>query len=468
MKLGKREIIGTPLFDKATKIVLLGAGELGKEIVIEAQRLGVETVTVDRYDNPPAAQVAHRHYTVNMMNGNALRAIIYREKPDAIIPEIEAINTNALLELEEEGFFVVPNAKATKITMDRILLRKLAAEEARVPTSRYAFASNIDELREACEKIGYPCIVKSRMSSGGLGSSIVFSEKDIEKAYEKSIREARGRGDEVIVESIIKFDFEVTELVLAHIGDDGKVKISFPKPVGHVRSGSHYHVSWQPFIEYNDSEDEYSITPIMGYGSVLHLQEDPPKKELLWKSKWNERFVPVDIAKEVERQIYEVAGKVVKALLNNNGSMYGLGIFGCELFIKLGDEETGEKPMVYFNEISPRPHDTGMVTLVTQDLSEMALHVRAVLGLPIPDIRLLTPGASHVILSHRDNYWAPRYSGIWSALNEPGLNLRLFGKPNTYYERRMGVVLAHANNTLEARKKAMRAAHLLEEGLIYE
>lgn len=466
MRIMKREMIGTPLFDNATKILLLGAGELGKEVVIEAQRLGVETVTVDRYDNPPAAQVAHRHYTVNMLDRRALKAIIYREKPDVIVPEIEAINTDALLELEEEGFFVVPNARATKITMDRILLRKLAAETAKVPTSKYAFASNLDELYDACERIGYPCIVKSRMSSGGLGSSIVFSEKDIPRAYEKSIKEARGRGDEVIVESIINFDFEVTELALAHLDENGKVKISFPKPVGHVRSGSHYHVSWQPFLEH-DEENGVSI-PIMGYGSELHLREDPPHKELLWRSKWNGKEAPAEIAKEIERQIYDVAGKVVKALLNTKNDMYGLGIFGCELFIKLGDEETGEKPMVYFNEVSPRPHDTGMVTLVTQDLSEMALHVRAILGLPIPNIRLLTPGASHVVLARRNNYWAPKYSGIWDALGIPGIDIRFFGKPYTYYERRMGVVLAHAENTLEARNKAMLAAHMLEEGIIYE
>ena len=462
----KREVIGTPLFDNATKILLLGAGELGKEIVIEAQRLGVETITVDRYDNPPAAQVAHRHYTVNMLDGEALKAIVHREKPDAIVPEIEAINTDALLELEEEGFFVVPNAMATKITMDRILLRKLAAEKAGVPTSKYAFASNLDELYDACEKIGYPCLVKSRMSSGGLGSSIVFSEKDIPKAYEKSVKEARGRGDEVIVESIIKFDFEVTELVLAHLDEDGKITLSFPKPIGHVRSGTHYHVSWQPFLEYD--ENNGTIVPVMGYGSELHLQEDPPHKELLWKSKWNGKKVPVDVVKEVERPIYDVAGKVVKALLSTKNGMYGLGIFGCELFIKLGDEETGEKPMVYFNEISPRPHDTGMVTLITQDLSEMALHVRAILGLPIPKIRLLTPGASHVVLARKGGHWAPKYSRIWDALRIPGVSVRLFGKPYTYYERRMGVVLAHAENTLEARKKAMLAAHTLEEGIIYD
>lgn len=464
----KRNFIGTPLFSNAVKMLLLGAGELGKEIVIEAQRLGIETITVDRYDNPPAAQVAHRHYTINMLNGNALKAIVYREKPDVIVPEIEAINTDALVELEEEGFLVIPNAKATKITMDRILLRKLAAEQARVPTSRYAFATNLDELYEACEKVGYPCLVKSRMSSGGLGSSIVFSEKDIPKAYEKSVREARGRGDEVIVESLIHYDFEITELTLAHIEADGKIKISFCKPIAHVRSGTHYHVSWQPFLERDPNDPEYTL-PIHGYGSELHLKEDPPKSELLWKSSWNRKRVPIDVAEKIEKQIYEVAGKVVRELLKTNDEeLRGLGIFGCELFVRIGDIESGEKPIVYFNEISPRPHDTGMVTLITQDLSEMALHVRAILGLPIPKIHLHSPGASHVVLARKDNYWSPGYTNVWDALVIPGIHLRLFGKPVTYYERRMGVVLALGSNTIDAREKAMIAAHALEEGIIYE
>ena len=464
----RRDFIGTPLFGNAVKMLLLGAGELGKEIVIEAQRLGVETITVDRYDNPPAAQVAHKHYTVNMMDGRALKAIAYREKPDVIVPEIEAINTDALVELEEEGFLVIPNAKATKITMDRILLRRLAAEQAKVPTSRYAFATNLDELYDACEKIGYPCLVKSRMSSGGLGSSIIFSEKDIPKAYEKSIKEARGRGDEVIVESIVTYDFEITELTLAHLDEDGKVTISFCKPVAHVRSGTHYHVSWQPFLEPDPNDPDYTL-PIHGYGSELHLREDPPKSELLWKSPWNGKRIPIDIAEKIEKQIYEVAGKVVRELLKtSSGELRGLGIFGCELFVKIGDIESGEKPVVYFNEISPRPHDTGMVTLVTQDLSEMALHVRAILGLPIPKIYLHTPGASHVVLARKAGYWAPGYSGVWDALKIPGIHLRLFGKPVTYYERRMVVVLAIGKNTIEAREKAMKAAHILEEGIVYE
>jgi len=460
----KRDFIGTPLFKNSVKMLLLGAGELGKEVVIEAQRLGVETITVDRYDNPPAAQVAHKHYTINMMDGNALKAIIYKEEPDVIVPEIEAINTDALIDLEDEGFLVIPNARATKITMDRISLRRLAAEKARVLTSKYSFASNIDELYNACEEIGYPCLIKSRMSSGGLGSSIVFSKDDIPKAYERSIREARGRGDEVIVENIIKFDFEVTELVIAHLDDDGKVKISFCKPIGHIRSGTHYHVSWQPFLEIGHDE-EYTF-PIYGYGSELHIAEDPPKNKLLWVSKWNGKRIPIEVANEIERQIYYIAGRVVKELIKvNNNMLRGLGIFGCELFVKIGDDG---KPKVYFNEISPRPHDTGMVTLVTQDLSEMALHVRAILGLPIPSINMYTHGASHVILARKNGYWGPGYSKLWSSLNIPGIHLRLFGKPVTYYERRMGVVLSIDDNTIDARKKALKAAHNIEEGIIYE
>ncbi len=458
MKYQPRDSIGTPLFEGSIKLMLLGSGELGKEVAIEASRMGVEVIAVDRYQHAPAMQVAHRSYTINMLDGGALKAVIRRERPDIIVPEIEAINTNALLELEEEGFFVVPNAKAVKATMDRVLLRKLAAEEAGVPTSRYEFAYNLDELKDACEKVGYPCIVKAQMSSGGLGSSLVFSLNDVPKAYEEAQTKARGFGGKMIVEGLVKFDFEVTELAVAHLGEDGKLKISFPKPVGHVRSGSHFHVSWQPFL---DVEGDETKSPVEGYGSSRHLEEDPPRTPLLWSSPWNGRKVPREVAEEVEAKIYDVAGKVVSRLVKDGG----LGLFGCEIFVKLGGE--GEKPEVFFNEISPRPHDTGMVTMATQDLSEMALHVRAILGLPIPEIRLRSVGAAHVILAHRDGCWAPRYHGLWSALSQPGVHVRLFGKPVTYYERRMGLVLATASSIQEAREKAMKAAHLLESKIQY-
>ncbi|MEM4700323.1 MAG: phosphoribosylglycinamide formyltransferase 2 [Candidatus Nezhaarchaeales archaeon] len=458
MRLRPRDVVGTPLFEGSVKLMLLGSGELGKEVAIEASRMGVEVVAVDRYQHAPAMQVAHRSYVINMLDGGALKAVVRRERPDVIVPEIEAINTDALLELEEEGFFVVPNARAVKITMDRVLLRRLAAEEAGVPTSRYEFASNVEELREACEKVGYPCVVKAQMSSGGLGSSVVFGPKDVERAYWEAQTKARGRGGVMIVESLVKFDMEVTELAVAHLGEDGRVKVSFPKPVGHVRSGSHFHVSWQPFI---DVEGEESKSPFEGFGSPRHLEEDPPKAPLLWSSPWNGRRVPRELAEELEAKIYDAAGRVVSKLIEGGG----LGLFGCELFVKLGGE--GEGPEVFFNEVSPRPHDTGMVTMVTQELSEMALHARAVLGLPIPEIKLRSVGAAHVILAHRDGAWAPRYSGVWRALSEPGVHLRLFGKPVTYVERRMGLVLATAPSIAEARAKAMRAAHTIEEGIQY-
>ncbi|MCX8204753.1 MAG: phosphoribosylglycinamide formyltransferase 2 [Candidatus Nezhaarchaeota archaeon] len=458
MRIQPRDVVGTPLFEGSVKLMLLGCGELGKEIAIEASRMGVEVVAVDRYQYAPAMQVAHRSYVVNMLDGGALKAIARRERPDVIVPEIEAINTDALIELEEEGFFVVPNARAVKTTMDRVLLRKLAAEEAGVPTSRYEFATNVDELRDACEKVGYPCIVKAQMSSGGLGSSVVFGAKDVEKAYWEAQTKARGRGGTMIVEGLVTFDLEVTELAVAHLGEDGRVKISFPKPVGHVRSGSHFHTSWQPFV---DIEGEESKSVFEGFGSPRHLEEDPPKSPLLWSSKWNGRRLPRELVEKVEAKIYEAAGKVVSRLIKDGG----LGLFGCELFVKLGGG--GEGPEVLFNEVSPRPHDTGMVTMVTQDLSEMALHVRAVLGLPIPEIRLRSVGAAHVVLAHREGSWAPRYAGIWRALAEPGVHLRLFGKPATYVERRMGLALATAPSIAEAREKAMKAAHTIEASIQY-
>jgi phosphoribosylglycinamide formyltransferase 2 len=458
-----RDSIGTPLYEGCTKALLLGAGELGKEIAIEAQRLGVETITVDRYDNPPAAQVAHRHYTIDMRDGAALKAVIRRERPDAIIPEVEAINTDALLELEEEGFFVAPRARATKITMDRIALRRLAAEEAGVPTTPYRFARDPEELREACEEVGFPCIVKARMSSGGLGSSIVFGADQVREAYEIARRRARGYGEEVIVEGICKFDFEITELALAHYDPSGRVVISFPKPVGHLRSGSHYHVSWQPFVLI-DEETGLSKSPLQAFGGKLHRSEDPTNPELLWRSERDGEKITAETAREIERQCYEIAERVVRKLIGAGGALEGLGIFGCELFVKIDE---GGKPTVYFNEISPRPHDTGMVTIATQDLSEAALHIRAVLGLPIAGIRLLTPGAAHVVLSSEDSRWAPSYGNLSRALGIPGVRVLLFGKPSTYRERRLGLALAISDDVLDARLKAMEAAHLLEGGIRY-
>lgn len=437
--------------------MVLGSGELGKEIVVEAQRLGVETVAVDRYQNAPAQQVAHRDYTVNMLDGDALKSLVRREKPDVIVPEVEAINTDALVELEEEGFDVIPSARATKIAMDRRLLREMASKEAKVKTSGFAFASSVDDVRKACDDIGYPCLVKARMSSGGLGSSVVFRKTEVSGAYERSVKEARGRGDEVIVESLVEYDLEVTELPVAHLDASGKQSLVFCRPIGHVRSGSHYHVSWQPFLIPGEQ--------VQGYGSFLHKKEDPPRKRLLWSSGWNGKSVKPDLIEEVEKEIYDVASKIVKTFPQpKNG--FKRGVFGCELFIRLGDPKTGVKHQVYFNEISPRPHDTGMVTLATQDMSEMALHVRAILGLPIPEVRQLTYGASHVVLASKAS-WVPRYSGVNRVLSQKGVYLRLFGKPVSYRERRMGVALATDASILAARRKALEAAHQAEAGIIY-
>lgn len=397
--------IGSPLFKDATRIVLLGSGELGKEVAIEAQRLGVEVVAVDRYDMAPAMQVAHRRYVVNMLNGDALKAIIHRENPDAVVPEIEAIDTDALIELEREGYFIVPNAEAVKISMDRILLRRLAAEEVGVKTTRYRFAESIDDVKDACEHIGYPCIVKAQMSSSGHGSAVIHSYRDIDPAYNHAVKGARGRGGMVIVEEYLKLDTELTVLTVRSFNGES-ISTWTLEPIEHRRPSFHYHESWQPAT------------------------------------------VPGNIKAEA----CSIARRIVERL-------GGLGVFGCELLISNGE--------VYFNEVSPRPHDTGMVTMISQDLSEFAIHVRAVLGLPIPEVKVLTAAAAHVILAHRDNAWAPSYGGVWEALKIPGVNIRLFGKPVTYPERRMGIVLARGLTVEDARAKAEEAAHIIEEGLIY-
>jgi phosphoribosylglycinamide formyltransferase 2 len=400
-----------------------------------------------------------------MLDGKALKAIVKRERPDAIVPEIEAINTDALLELEEEGFFVVPNARAVKITMDRILLRRLAAEEAGVPTSKYMFAESLEELEECCEKLGYPCLVKAQMSSGGLGSTVVMDRSMVRKAYEKALKEARGFSRQVIVEQLIDFDVEVTVLTLAHLDLDAKIAVTPLEPVGHVRSTGHYHVSWQPLFDIDPSIG-LSKSPFEGYGGSMHLMEDPPAVDgLRWRSKWNGKRIDAERAKAVKEMLSETAKKVVTKLLETKEGLRGLGIFGCEIFVKLSYES--KKPQVFFNEVSPRPHDTGMVTLVTQDQSEMALHVRAILGLPIPEVKVLTCGASHVILAKVGDMWAPKYGGVSEALKIPGVQLRLFGKPVTYVDRRMGIALAIASSVNEARSKAMRAAHIIEGAMKY-
>ncbi len=382
--------IGTPLTSSATKVMLLGAGELGKEVVLEFQRYGVETIAVDRYPNAPAMQVAHRNYVVQMLDGAALRDVILKEKPTFIVPEVEAIATDTLVELEKEGFNVVPTANAARLTMNREGIRRLAAETLDIQTSPYRFADNYDDYVQAIREVGVPCVVKPIMSSSGKGQSIVRSEKEIEHAWTYAQEGGRAKNGRVIVEGFISFDYEITLLTIRHVGG-----VSFCAPIGHRQERGDYRESWQPH-------------PM----SQLALQ-----------------------------RAHEIAAFVVNAL-------GGKGIFGVEFFIK-GDD-------VYFSEVSPRPHDTGMVTMISQDLSEFALHVRAILGLPIPAIRQLGPSASCVLLVE-GNSSNLTYAGIDDALSEPDTQLRLFGKPEVKGERRMGVCLARGENIEEARAKAVAA-----------
>ncbi|HJA87533.1 MAG TPA: formate-dependent phosphoribosylglycinamide formyltransferase [Candidatus Parabacteroides intestinavium] len=378
--------IGTPMSPTATKVVLCGSGELGKEFVIELQRYGVEVIALDKYAHAPAMQVADRSYVLSMLDGKALREIIEKEKPDYIVPEVEAIATPTLLELEKEGFHVIPTAKATWLTMNREGIRRLAAEELNLPTSPYRFVSTEEEFKKAIQEIGMPCVVKPIMSSSGHGQSVIRKEEDIDPAWHYAQEGGRAGAGKVIVEGFIDFDYEITQLTVRHIGG-----ASFLEPVGHIQKNGDYRESWQP-------------------------QMMSPK------------------AKEKAR---EIAGKITEAL-------GGRGIFGVELFVK-GDH-------VIFNEVSPRPHDTGMVTMITQDLSQFALHARAVLGLPIPNIRFLGPGASRAIVVEGDSTQVS-FGNLDKVLEQPDTQIRLFGKPEVHDHRRMGVLLARAENTDEARCK---------------
>ncbi|HEY0655673.1 MAG TPA: formate-dependent phosphoribosylglycinamide formyltransferase [Chryseosolibacter sp.] len=386
--------IGTPLKPSAIKVMLLGSGELGKEVVIEFQRLGVEVIAVDRYDNAPAMQVAHRSHTLSMLDGRALRKVVELERPHYIIPEVEAIATDTLIELEHEGFTVIPSANATKLTMNREGIRTLAAEKLKLQTSPYRFAGTKDEFISAVKAIGMPCVVKPIMSSSGKGQSVVKSERDIDYAWQYAQEGGRSGGGRVIIEGFIDFDYEITLLTIKH-----KEGISFCEPIGHRQEHGDYQESWQP----------HPMHP-----TALKTAQD-------------------------------IAGKVVDAL-------GGRGIFGVEFFVK------GEQ--VFFSELSPRPHDTGMVTMISQDLSEFALHVRAILGLPIPNITQHGPSASSVILVKGDS-GNVRFSNIEAALTDPDTQLRLFGKPEVRGERRMGVCLARAQSIEEARAKANKAASLV-------
>lgn len=383
--------IGTPFTARGKKALLLGSGELGKEVTIELQRYGVVVVALDKYANAPAMQVANRSIVVSMLDGDALRRIVEEEKPDYIIPEIEAIATPTLIALEKEGWNVVPTAKATFTTMNRREIRNLAANVLKVPTSRFEFADTEEEYRAAVKAIGLPCVVKPVMSSSGHGQSLVRTESQIDAAWQEAQEGGRAGHGAVIVEGFVDFDYEITLLTVRHIGGT-----SFCEPIGHYQENGDYRRSWQP---------------------------QPMSAEAIRKAR-------------------EIAAKVTCAL-------GGYGIFGVEFFIK-GDE-------VIFSELSPRPHDTGMVTLISQHLSEFALHVRALLGLPIPEIKFYGPSASRALLAE-GNSTDIVFSGMEEALAIPGTDMRIFGKPEVKGHRRMGVMLATADTVDEACSKVEEAA----------
>ena len=383
--------LGTPLSPAAIKVMLLGSGELGKEVVIELQRLGVETIAVDRYPDAPAQQVAHRSHVIDMTDAKALRAVVEKERPHFLVPEIEALATDELVRIEADGLCtVIPTARAAHTTMNRERIRVLAAEDLKLPTSPYAFASSLEELQAACDRIGYPNFVKPVMSSSGKGQSRLKSAADVAPAWEKALSAGRVREARVIVEGEITFDFEITQLTVR--SSDGT---HFCAPIGHVQKDGDYVESWQP---------------------------QAMSAKALEKSR-------------------DTAKKVTDAL-------GGRGIFGVELFVQ-GDE-------VWFSEVSPRPHDTGLVTLVSQFQSEFALHARAILGLPV-STEMSSPGASAVIYGGVDAK-AMTFDGVEEALKVPGSELRLFGKPESFVKRRMGVALARGADTDEARARAKQAA----------
>jgi phosphoribosylglycinamide formyltransferase 2 len=403
MGIAKR--IGTPLSPSATKVMLLGCGELGKEVIIALQRLGCEVIGVDRYADAPGMQVAHRSHVVTMTDGDALRKLIAKEQPALVVPEIEAIATATLVEIERDGVAghrpeIIPTARAAQLTMNREGIRRLAAEELGLATSPYRFADSLAELQAAIDGsdkpgIGYPCVIKPVMSSSGKGQSLVRSAADVQKAWDYSQAAGRVGAGRIIVEGFIDFDYEITQLTVRALGSSGEVETFFCEPIGHVQVNGDYVESWQPM----------AMTPIA-----------------LQKSR--------DIA---------------KAVTSNLG---GRGIFGVELFVK-GD-------MVWFSEVSPRPHDTGLVTLATQRLSEFELHARAILGLPV-DTSLRRPGASAVIYGGMEETGIA-FEGVADALQVPESDLRLFGKPESFAKRRMGVAVANADTTDEARQRAKLVA----------
>ncbi|MDH5480756.1 MAG: formate-dependent phosphoribosylglycinamide formyltransferase [Nitrosomonas sp.] len=395
--MSKQLVLGTPLSPTATKVMLLGGGELGKEIIIALQRLGVETIAVDRYANAPGHQVAHRAHVINMADGQALRTLIEQEQPHIIVPEIEAIATEVLVEIEQlELAQVIPTARAAQLTMNREGIRRLAAETLKLPTSSYAFADSLGELQSIIEdKIGYPCIVKPVMSSSGKGQSRIKDASAIQSAWANAASGGRVDQGRVIVEGVVEFDYEITQLIVRAKNSKGDIITHFCEPIGHVQVHGDYVESWQPQI-----------------------------------------MAPLAL---------ERAGNMAKKITDNLG---GLGIFGVELFVK--------NDQVWFSEVSPRPHDTGMVTLCSQVQSEFDLHARAILGLPV-DTTLHTPGASAVIYGQMEAQGIA-FSGVHEALCVSQSDLRLFGKPEAFARRRMGVALANGSDTDEARIRAKLAA----------
>lgn len=390
--------IGTPLAPSGNRVMLLGSGELGKEVAIELQRFGCEVIAVDRYPNAPAMHVAHRSHVINMLDGAALAALIERERPHLIVPEIEAIATPTLLELESKGFTVIPTARAARLTMDREGIRRLAAEQLGLKTSPYHFADSIAEYRDAVGALGMPCVVKPVMSSSGKGQSVVRTQADIEHAWEYSQQGGRAGGGRIIVEGFIRFDYEITLLTVRHGG-----RTTYCEPIGHLQIDGDYRESWQP--------QSMSVAALVESQRIAHA---------------------------------------ITAELGGNG------IFGVELFVA-GDA-------VYFSEVSPRPHDTGLVTLISQDLSEFALHARAILGLPIPVIRQRGPAASCALLVD-GNSNNVRFENVDRALTEPDTAIRLFGKPEVRGHRRMGVSLALGGSIEEARAKARKMTEVLGQGV---
>ncbi|BFT71678.1 MULTISPECIES: formate-dependent phosphoribosylglycinamide formyltransferase [Paenibacillus] len=386
---------GAPLSNKAKKIMLLGSGELGKEVVIEAQRLGIETIAVDRYAHAPAMQVAHRSHVINMLDGEQLRALIEQERPDLIVPEIEAIATPVLVELEKEGYRVIPTATASRLTMDREGIRRLASETLELRTAKYAFANSLEELHAAVAEIGTPCVIKPIMSSSGKGQSVCRTPENVEQSWNIAMEGGRAKNARVIVEEFIHFESEITLLTVRSVSGT-----TYCEPIGHIQKDGDYIESWQP----------HAMT---------------------------------------EQQILD-AQHMAKTITDALG---GYGLYGVELFLT--------KDGVYFSEVSPRPHDTGMVTMATQDLSEFALHARAILGLPITGIRLLTPGASYTLKADREQV-EYTISGLEEALSVPNTQVRVFGKPETKVGRRMAVALSSGESVEEARSLAKQAAGKLK------